>query len=86
MQLSPGNAEYLSCLSKQWSDLVFIPGTSDEDARTYSRTAIRLAEQARTCCLLSPCSWVTSVHLNTRIIVTSYGMPDQNMRENVWNT
>ena len=49
MQLSPGNAEYLSCLSKQWSDLVFIPGTSDEDARTYGRTAIRLAEQARTC-------------------------------------
>ena len=51
VSLAPSNAEYLSCLSKQWSDLVFIPGTSDDDARTYARTAIKLAEQA---CITSP--------------------------------
>ncbi len=48
VKLAPGNAEYLSCLSKQWSDLVFIPGTSDDDARRYAKMAIKLAEKART--------------------------------------
>ena len=26
-RLSPSNAVYLACLSKQWSDFVFLPGT-----------------------------------------------------------
>lgn len=43
----PGHAEYLACLSKQWSDITFIPGTPDVEAKICAEKGIALAEQVR---------------------------------------
>lgn len=47
-QLLPGNAHYLSLLSKQWSDITFIPGTPDAEAKSCAEKGLAIAEQVHT--------------------------------------
>ncbi len=47
-KLVPGHAEYLACLSKQWSDITFIPGTPDAEAKSCAEKGIAFAEQVHT--------------------------------------
>ena len=49
-----GNAEYLACLSKQWSDITFIPGTPSAQARSCAEKGMEFAEQV--CVCFSPSS------------------------------
>lgn len=46
IQLLPGNAHYLSLLSKQWSDITFIPGTPTAEAKSCAEKGLAIAEQA----------------------------------------
>jgi hypothetical protein len=44
-QLLPGNALYLSLLSKQWSDITFIPSTPKAEAKSCAERGLAIAEE-----------------------------------------
>eukprot|EP00208_Stichococcus_sp_RCC1054_P007498 CAMPEP_0206135816 /NCGR_PEP_ID=MMETSP1473-20131121/1081_1 /ASSEMBLY_ACC=CAM_ASM_001109 /TAXON_ID=1461547 /ORGANISM="Stichococcus sp, Strain RCC1054" /LENGTH=413 /DNA_ID=CAMNT_0053527929 /DNA_START=227 /DNA_END=1469 /DNA_ORIENTATION=+ len=45
-QHRPDNAYFLACLSKQWSDITFIPTTPRAEAKSCAEKGLALAEQA----------------------------------------
>ena len=46
-QLVPGNAHYLSLLSKQWSDITFIPTTPKAEAKSCAEKGLAIAQEVR---------------------------------------
>jgi hypothetical protein len=46
-QLLPGNAHYLSLLSKQWSDVTFIPSTPKAEAKSCAEKGLAIAKEVR---------------------------------------
>lgn len=44
-QLLPDNAHYLSLLSKQWSDITFIPSTPNAEAKSCAEKGLAIAEE-----------------------------------------
>lgn len=45
VELHPDDAAYVSRLSKQWSDVSYIDGTSHQDAKKANTKALELAQQ-----------------------------------------
>lgn len=46
-QLLPSSAHYLSLLSKQWSDITFIPGTPKAEAKSCAEKGLAIAQEVR---------------------------------------
>ena len=44
-QHKPGNAYFLACLSKQWSDITFIPETPNPEAKACAEKGLAFAEK-----------------------------------------
>lgn len=44
-QHKPGNAYFLACLSKQWSDITFIPETLHPEAKACAERGLAFAEK-----------------------------------------
>lgn len=44
----PGNAHYLSLLSKQWSDITFIPTTPKAEAKGCAEKGLAIAQEVHT--------------------------------------
>lgn len=45
LTLNPNNIDYLARLSKQWTDMSFYPGITNEEAKDVNRKALKIAEQ-----------------------------------------
>lgn len=43
----PGNAHYLSLLSKQWSDITFIPTTPKAEAKSCAEKGLAIAQEVQ---------------------------------------
>lgn len=57
VDLHPDDAAYVSRLSKQWSDISYIDGTSHQDARKANTKALELAQQVSLGILLDRTLW-----------------------------
>ena len=46
-RLLPGNSHYLCMLSKQWTDITYLPGVSDQEAQQVNTKAMEYSQKVR---------------------------------------